>query len=230
MASIIFKWKSSLRGKKDARRAAREVEFFDSLPQRIARQKSELSKDWTNYTTEVSTPDMAVALEVAAILAAIAECTSPKSILDLGSGFSSYVTRKIARQSGATVKSVDDDPAWLQKTRDYLTKMGVDPQNVGGLETLTDADRGRWDLVFHDLGRMETRAQWLGRALDAAHPERGWVLLDDCHKPKYHNVVIAELERRGAKYFSLRELGCDRFGRFDILVAPAAAAQRRATS
>ena len=46
----------------------------------------------------------------------------PRIILDLGSGFSSAVFRLYMAQQNVqtTVYSVDDDPLWLNKTRDSL--------------------------------------------------------------------------------------------------------------
>jgi hypothetical protein len=53
-----------------------------------------------------------------------------KRLLDLGSGFSSYVLRAYAAGvPGAVGWSVDDDPAWLEKTRAFLVSEGLSTEH-----------------------------------------------------------------------------------------------------
>ena len=50
-----------------------------------------------NTTSTVSSKGMALSLETAALVLLLCEIKQPKTIVDLGSGFSSYVLRKWAQ-------------------------------------------------------------------------------------------------------------------------------------
>ena len=56
----------------------------------------------------------------------ICRAPTPTRVLDLGSGFSSLALRHYAASAGhaVSVVSVDDNPRWLDTTRDYLEEHG----------------------------------------------------------------------------------------------------------
>jgi predicted O-methyltransferase YrrM len=136
----------------------------------------ELYDPWLDYVTNVSAPDMAVSLETACLLLHLCRTRNPKRILDLGSGFSSYVLRLHAGKVGANVTSIDTDADWLAKTGKYLAEHGL---SNGDLRLLDDfIAEPAYDLVFHDIGNGALRNKMASFAADHCAP-RGVVVFDD---------------------------------------------------
>src|SRR6266436_3960151 len=80
---------------------------------------------YEEYTTSVSTPVATISLELTYVIWFLLNKLSPKVIVDLGSGFSSYLfrlyqdTRKYS-DDACRVFSCDDNPFWLAHTRRFL--------------------------------------------------------------------------------------------------------------
>lgn len=76
-----------------------------------------------------------------------------ESACDLGSGFSSALLRFYAeRVRPIDVFSVDDKPEWLERTRQFLLKVGLRDERLLLLDEVV-ADRALGvDLVIHDMG------------------------------------------------------------------------------
>src|SRR5262249_34193548 len=107
------------------------TEVFPLLsPERLVAAADTLHQAYTDFIQRISTPDMAISIRTGAFLRILCEQVQPASILDLGSGFSSFVLRSFAATCGATVWTVDDDPAWLERTRAFLTAGGLDDSNM----------------------------------------------------------------------------------------------------
>lgn len=155
---------------------------------------------------------MAVSLTTAGLLAALYTALAPRVVLDLGSGFSTYVAHRYA--SGAEVIGVDDDRLWLERTGEYLTSKGFPSSTLVPLDDL-DSVAARPDVVFYDLGRMETRASNLDRALSLVQAN-GLVVIDDLHKFPYCQQVLKRTRRDGTMYWT-RGLTLDNLGRFSAI-------------
>jgi predicted O-methyltransferase YrrM len=139
-------------------------------------------------------------------------------VVDLGSGFTSFVLRTWAASSGAEAWSVDDSAEWLERTRAYLGEKGVSSERLLTWEQASGAGGPRgFDLVLHDMGTMETRARTLEAALDLAAPG-GVVILDDVHKPEYRAVAKAALEARQLPWYSLKPWTRDGICRYAWMV------------
>jgi predicted O-methyltransferase YrrM len=179
-----------------------------------------LARAHRRYAREVSSAQYALSLETCAFLDALCRVRRPARILDLGSGFSSYLFRRYRQSagSGVFVKTVDDDLVWLGKTKSFLEASSLPADGLLPLGGLDAGDAGSYDLVCHDLGDMATRARLLPRALDCAKPGSGVVLIDDVHMDDYRAVVEAELGRRSVPPIRIRETTLDRFGRYAWLV------------
>lgn len=84
-------------------------------PTEIDRASKILKPYYDYYIAHVSKADMAMSLELAALVYALCVKKELKNLLDLGSGFSSFVYRLYAStHSGVRVVSVDDDSQWLE--------------------------------------------------------------------------------------------------------------------
>ncbi len=204
----------------EIREAAARCPTLGGLADELRPARRRVAATWRRYTRDVSDPRFALSLETCAVLDAICRCHLPARILDLGSGFSSWVFRRYQsdRGPGVSVKSVDDDPSWLGRTHGFLAAEGLPVDGLCDLRSLDAEDTGAYDLVCYDLGNMETRARELPRSLSFARPGTGVVIVDDVHYDDYRAVVETELRRRGVRATTLRNMTIDRMGRFSWLV------------
>ena len=114
-----------------------------------ARAQTQLRPLYEEYVTSVSTADMAVSLPIASLCLALCRIEHPKRILDLGSGFSSFIFRMHATElGGCEVYSADDSAEWLHKTRDYLITKQMPATNL--YEWPLPKDTDKFDFIFHD--------------------------------------------------------------------------------
>lgn len=174
---------------------------------------------YQRYVTEVSRPVHAISLQLAFYLWELLAARSPARVADLGSGFSSYVLRLFARECAPALEvwSVDDDPAWLARTRSFLEAEGLDTDQTLLWQDLTEVS---CDLVLHDLGSMTTREETLPKALSLVRAD-GIIVLDDVHFPRYRAHVEQTLAAYGARYESVEEDTLDLLGRFSWVAFPA---------
>lgn len=178
--------------------------------------RQELLPFYTDYIRHISTDRMAISLELASFALAFCRLVKPKRILDLGSGFSSFVFRRYAKESGCEVLSVDDNAQWLEKTRAYLEKEQLATQSLLKWPEISAA-QGEFDLILHDLGNRHTRGDVLP-AVYALAAKDGVIILDDFHKPDYATRARAFLASIRNRFYSLYTYTIDAFGRYSILV------------
>jgi predicted O-methyltransferase YrrM len=159
---------------------------------------------------------MAISLELALFLWALLLDRRPERILDLGSGFSSLVFRRYARDvcPWATVCTVDHDPYWLTRTREFLHGHDLPLDDMSTWESL---GVGGFDLVLHDLGDMSVRAAVLDRVLSLVRPG-GVLVLDDLQFPAYRAAVSRAVHHRSLRCWDLRAVTGDAIGRYSWLV------------
>ena len=172
---------------------------------------------YRTYVERVSSPAWAVSLETACVLYALCMIARPRAILDLGSGFSSVTFRLYARActTGCVIRSVDDNPQWLNRTRVFLASLGLSTE---GLMEWSEFRRKKsyYELIFHDLGDMPLRAASLEFIL-GLRADTGWVILDDMHKGNYAPFAETVCAAAGLQLYPLRDLTLDRYGRFACL-------------
>ena len=152
---------------------------------------------------------MALSLETAALIWTLCNDERPQSIVDLGSGFSSFVVRNWVKASGqrSVVWSVDDDAGWLQRSKRYCEDRAVDTSNFATWAVFQHTPL-KFDLILYDLGRMPVRFENVGRALDLCSP-KGTVVIDDMHKFNYHKEVERVLAEKGFTGIDMRESTTD---------------------
>jgi predicted O-methyltransferase YrrM len=169
------------------------------------------------YETRISTPGVPISLELALYLWALLQESRPTRILDLGSGFSSFVFRLWAKTTGAptTVWSVDHEPEWLNRTREFLQSFELPVENLTSWEQFRERD---FDLILHDLGTIDLRIASLDTVLSLPRPG-GLIILDDVHFPNYAQGAAEVLARRGFYSHSLASSTRDRYGRYSWLVS-----------
>jgi len=178
---------------------------------------------YTQYKSEVSAEDMAISSELSVFPLFFCHAVRPTTILDLGSGLSSAVFRAYASAivPAPMIWSIDDSPIWLEKTRSFLDVNRLPFGNLLTWESfinLKSDDRPEgFDLVLHDLGNMECRREALQRVLRFVN-KRGFLVLDDMQFPGYAGYVTSLLREQNFRYYSLKKLTLDSFGRYAILV------------
>lgn len=176
---------------------------------------------YRHYIDNVSNNFMAASLESSAFLYSMARTMQPKNIVDLGSGFSSLVLRKYAAEASNNplVWSVDDHGGWLEKTAEFLQHMDSPSDNLLEWPDTTPIDDMKFDLIFHDMGNMNTRADALPWVTDHLS-ENGYVILDDMHKSDYRKKAMRHMQQEGIECYSLRALTHDYLGRFAVMAGP----------
>jgi predicted O-methyltransferase YrrM len=180
-------------------------------------ERAALAAEHARYCKDISSEKMAADLGFSTFLQLWCLAHKPKRVVDLGSGFTSYVLRRYAKAAGGCeVWSVDDDAAWLGRTRDYLVEMKQDTARLMVWGEFIKAAPHDFDLVVHDAGSMQFRADNLGPALDLAR-SGGLVLLDDVHRFEYRATALELLASRGYKFLSVRALR-DGYGRYPYAV------------
>lgn len=205
-----------LRGARDARQLIRLGLFGDEFEVLRNVAANHLKVSYERYITRVSTETMAVSWSTACLLHALAGVLKPRRILDLGSGFSSFVLRSYAAAADheCQVTSVDDNRHWLQQTEEYLSQEGLSTEHLLHWDDFSqNLPVCRFGLVFHDMGNMATRAFALPKILRCLTPT-GALVLDDMHKRRYRGRAHRDTARDGWQVFSARSCTLDSIGRF----------------
>lgn len=165
------------------------------------------------YTHTVSDPSMAISYELARELHRICENVRPASVLELGSGFSTYVLSRSLPAADARLISVDDDPFWASKTEAFLKQQGVTHQKVEYIDAMPASLR--FDIVFLDLNYVEVRKDFLQVSYDCCK-EGGLLILDDAHKADYMTEILSCSRHWQGTLYSLRHRTLDSMGRYSV--------------
>ncbi len=207
----------------EARRARRDhISVVGAIPELegievdMARHTKSLTPIHVDYCDRIGHPVHAASVELTALVLALCERRNVDSVIDLGSGFTSWALRDWAQRQDRpiTVHSVDDSAEWLEKTRAYLAESNLADDTLHVWSEFVHLDMaGRFDLVVHDLGFMHTRYEVLDQAVALACAG-GIVLLDDMHKPDFRDKAIARMEEQGKAVYSLKTLTRDHLTRF----------------
>lgn len=183
-----------------------------------------LQPDHVDYCTRIGHPNHAASVELAAFLVTLCDALvetgePPRRVVDLGSGFTSFVLRCWAHQQpdGPEVWSVDDSSEWLEKTRGYLVEKGCSTDHLYTWSDFRERAPYDFDIVVHDLGTMDVRARTLSEVIELARPG-GLIVLDDVHKPDYRRFAIEELARHELEVISLKAITRDALTRYAYLV------------
>lgn len=190
--------------------------FFPEFETHLSECRIQLKPVHDDYVNRISRADMAASHELGALLCAACKSRQPRRLLDLGSGFSSFVLRSYASsKAGVTSVSVDDDSAWLGKTADFLNEQGVGTENLLLLQDFLNTRQDPFDLILHDLNFVEVRINYVDAVLDRLAPG-GLVIFDDVHKRDYLHSLLKVLSRRPGSFYSLQPVTADQFGRYAL--------------
>ena len=161
------------RAARDAHRLTERYPWLASYAERAQVVSRRFRGDHTYYVTEVGHPVHAASVELVVFLTVLCEELRPARVVDLGSGFSSYVLRRWAAEAGQRrpeTWSVDDSAEWLGRTEQFLESRGMPTEHLLTWTDFRRADAGAFDLVLHDMGTMEFRAETLREVIGLARP------------------------------------------------------------
>jgi predicted O-methyltransferase YrrM len=177
--------------------------------------RAELVPAYVDYCWNVSRRSMALSLETAVLLWQVCRAAGAASVADFGSGFSSYVLRRYAAETGGvTVTSVDDNAVWLARTAEFAGRHGV-----GGGEFVLWADYqaspgGPHDVVLHDLAGGKVREAAMAFVAGRVRPG-GHVVFDDAQHDGHRASMVALGDR--FEWVDVRKRTEDQIGRYAML-------------
>lgn len=194
---------------------AERREMFRAAAARNRARDTELQDAYIEYVVNVSPDWMAMSFNAAQFLSELCEQHRPGVVADFGSGFSSFVLRRYAARYGAQVWSVDDDPEWLSRTREFLGEYGLPVDRLNLWSEWVDSDGPALDVAFHDLGCGTIRESSMWPIADRMRPG-GFLVFDDAQNDSHYNVMFDVAAAHG---WALRLLPVTRDGngRYDAM-------------
>jgi predicted O-methyltransferase YrrM len=207
---------------RDAARLRKRFPFLGDYANLAEVARARLLPAYDEYTRTVSPALITVALELSVFLTVMCERLRPRTILDLGSGFSSYVFRRHARGMTAgeqpVVHSVDESRTWLETTHAFLRRHELDDPNLSTWSEFQATNPPPFDLVLYDLATLDRRVKLLPAVLKSCRLG-GLIVIDDMHVPRYRHAIRRTLDRADTRNFSLRAFTRKRL-RYAYLAAP----------
>ena len=167
---------------------------------------------YLDYIQNYSKPEWAMSWELIAYIDRFMQQIKPKRILDLGSGFSSF----LFRLSGAEVTSIDASPAWLLKTEEFLKKYD---KFDGSLSTSLSFD-GMFDIIFLDYDAGDAIKDRIALFEKVREHCSGVIFLDDMQFDSYR-LAAADYFKNDI-VLDLKIDTLDRYYRYAWMVIPRA--------
>jgi predicted O-methyltransferase YrrM len=170
-----------------------------------------LEPAYADYVATVSSPLITLSLNRAAFLLFLGKALQVRKVLDLGSGFSSYVFRMYAREEGGVdVISVDDSTHWLHETATFLDRYDLPATNLISLTQWIEREGlprvARFDLCLLDIGDTPLRVRLLPELILAMQDHGGTVIADDFHVAAYRASVEDLCRKARIHVYSLRKV------------------------
>jgi predicted O-methyltransferase YrrM len=184
----------------------------------LSESKGKLESHYKYYVENISSASMAASLELAAFIFSVCKVKRFKRLLDVGSGFSSFIFRLYASEvDDAIVYSIDDDVLWMEKTKEYLAKNNLNTDNTSAVDAFFNSGIGDFDMILHDMNFVEVRINYVEKVL-AASKVGGMVIMDDVHKPDYMVSLMSKLKNTKSTIYDLKPVTFDNFNRFALAV------------
>jgi predicted O-methyltransferase YrrM len=197
---------------------ARRIKVFENLDLEMEQHKKKLRPYYEHYIRDISRADMAASLELAAFIFSLCKINQFKKVLDMGSGLSSFIFRLYAKENpGVNVFSIDDDAAWLEKTKGFLEHYRLDTKNMYTLNEFLKKEDKAFDCILHDLNFVEVRINYVEKLMELSK-QNGLVIFDDVHKPDYLFALLIKLKNFKSSIYNMKPVTVDSYGRFSLAV------------
>ena len=168
-------------------------------------KSKDMRKAYEVYTKTVSEAGWPISWKVSTFLISLMNKVKLNRILDLGSGWSSY----LLRLGGAEVWSIDTDAEWLEKTRGFLTQFNQLNGHFGLLEDFEFPTEQTYDLVLIDSKPGRKRYEMFTSIKRCC---KGIVVFDDWNNDKIREPALKAFS--DWKIQNLERETKDRWGRF----------------
>jgi len=179
-----------------------------------------IKKQYKIYISTISTKVMAISYELAGFMWDAINKNKYTNILDLGSGFSSYIFRYYQKTNAPTnckVTSVDTSIEWLTQSNKFLENNDLNLDCIYTFEEFKKLPHDNYDFILYDLGHMITRAENLEYILSFAD-EKTPVIIDDVHKKVYRDKVESICKEMNINIIDIKDNTLDSYGRYAYLI------------
>lgn len=177
----------------------------------------EVKPYYEKYISTVSVDYMAASIECCTFLMELCLKYDFKSILDLGSGFSSFCFRYLKKQYVSDLKcmSIDLSKDWIEKSKVFCTENKIKPTYF---KLWKDLKPQEFDLIFIDIGMTKQRVDYYDKILEKFVSNKTFVLFDDMHKKILLDAVNKTLSQYTFKEIDIKDQTIDNFNRFSRLI------------
>ncbi len=206
------------RGRVDAVALHRQIPALSGLNSAPDRIISDIVDRHAEYIRTTGTnAEMAASIELCRFLVRWCEASRPGRIADLGSGITSWTLRtwRDAECPPCEVISVDDNPTWLDRSREFSATAGTGEDGFLTWDQFLEgpAVETSFDLVVYDFGSVRDRASLMQQAFDLVAPG-GAIVCDDIQKARIWRAARTAARRSRFSGQSRREETVDSEGRF----------------
>ncbi|MFN4234268.1 MAG: methyltransferase domain-containing protein [Bacteroidia bacterium] len=181
--------------------------------------KNTIEQKYNEYINTISSPEMAISFEMAMFIFKYCVQYKPSKIVDLGSGFSSFILRLYQKMYGnenTIIYSVDDSKEWLLKTKEFIQQQDLNTSNLFFIDEFINVTKNNtFDLVILDLNFVDVRKKYLQFSIDITS-DNGLLIIDDVHKIEFLREVKNVLKRNNVHIIDLKNITFDSYGRFAL--------------
>jgi len=169
------------------------------------------------YTSIYSNKVMAISSELTNYLWYYLVNNKPTKILDLGSGFSSWLFRFYQKEinQNAIITTVDTSKTWLDTTKLFLERSKLNTDNLYLFDDFIELKKYKQDLILYDMDATSNRFSRFPEILTYKR-KNGVMIVDDMHNIEYHNSVINYCTENNLNINNLQDSTLDSYGRYAI--------------
>jgi SAM-dependent methyltransferase len=171
-----------------------------------------LMEPYIDYCRNVSRFGMPVSIQTAALFAYVCCETKATRILDLGSGFTSYISHVLSDEA----VSVDDSREWLDRTGSFLDGYKVGSDGLMLWDDWQASPGGPYQVVIHDFASGATREASMSTAVQVL-AERGVVIFDDANHETHHAEMLRVADAAGLRFVDVTQETLDECGRYALM-------------
>lgn len=174
---------------------------------------------YRDYCVHVSTRGHALSLESCTFAYWLCSTRYAKRPADFGSGFSSYTLRRYAtsaRGEGTNTQpiSVDDNPAWLGRTSEFLRRLQYDDAGLMMWDDWLASDFTH-DLIVYDYSSGAIREAGMKVVVERLDPG-GMILFDDAHHTGHRAAMQVACDTFGLEVLDVHDVTLDTIGRYAL--------------